>query len=708
MRPPKTAIFGLRASHVAAFPAPQSTDYGRSNPIITGQYRSSEPESAQSPPLTETAVAFIPPEQRAALQYAAMGWHVFPCVYGKKAPAVAGGFHAATSDVIKIGHFFGRGNLNIGIATGASRLVVIDVDGDAGRKSLGTLAAQGEIPPTYTVRTRSGGHHYYFSVDSETVIQNSQGGSPNGLAEGIDVRGIDGYVIAAPSWVDADHKSPAGTYKIELDVPLAPLPGWLAARMQQKVTRQVPKPQQRIDTDTAAVAAFRDFPPTPGNVARLKQCLEVRLKQGGWDCEEQWFKTLLEMRSLRDYAAWPDDLAWKIFDEWCQDVGGNYNEPLNRRRWDHNDSTVAKPRTFASLLNELPSSIATSTAAVSSLIARQPRRFRLHTVAEIQAMPQVTWRVKGILPRRGLASIYGASSSGKTFLALDCAVSIALGTDWFGHQVTPCPAVYVVMEGRGGIHRRLTAIEQRRQITIPDTFRLVVDHLSLFNDGDIEEFASVVKAEGADNGVIFIDTLNQSALEADENSSKDMGRILDRAQRLQVLTNSLVNLIHHAGKDPARGLRGHSSLQAAMDTVIEVKRDATGRTWSLAKNKDGEDGLTGGFQLSRVAIGQDADGADITSCVVEPSVHHIFVKSAPKPRGSNQVKALSAITGLIQQTANAAGSSVKKIKLDDALTAAMTTLLIDPKHKRQRASEAITRLVAGGLLVQQGDNLWLP
>lgn len=66
---------------------------------------------------------------------------------------------------------------------------------------------------------------------------------------------------------------------------------------------------------------------------------------------------------------------------------------------------------------------------------------------------------------------------------------------------------------------------------------------------------------------------------------------------LRLLTDGLVVLVHHTGKDTAQGMRGHSSLFAALDGAIEVKRNNAGRTWTVAKTKDGEDGKTTAFKL---------------------------------------------------------------------------------------------------------------
>ena len=119
-------------------------------------------------------------------------------------------------------------------------------------------------------------------------------------------------------------------------------------------------------------------------------------------------------------------------------------------------------------------------------------------------------------------------------------------------------------------------------------------------------------------GIVCLDTLNRAAPGIDENDSSEMGLLIDAAKAMQAEIGGLVVLVHHAGKDATKGLRGHSSLHAALDAVLEVTRTGERREWNLAKSKDGEDGKAHAFRLDVVELGEDADGWPVSSCVVEP------------------------------------------------------------------------------------------
>jgi hypothetical protein len=316
-------------------------------------------------------------------------------------------------------------------------------------------------------------------------------------------------------------------------------------------------------------------------------------------------------------------------------------------------------------------------------------RFKFWAASELQARAPIAWRVKNILPKTGLAAMFGPSGSGKTFLVLDLISHISLGLEFYGYKSTACPVVYVCLEGMNGISSRIKAWEQHHAQKLPDSFRVMADQLSLVNQ-DAQQFALAVVNNGLDGGVIVIDTLNQSAPTADENSSKDMGTIIQNAQTIQRLTNSLVILVHHTGKDASRGLRGHSSLIAALDAAIEVKRTVISKEWSLSKSKDAENISGMYFSLENVDVGIDPCGEVISSCVVKPNASVIFKR--PPPKGKNQKIIFDALQACLPVGAS--------ISFDQAVELTKSSLGIAAKRQTTGAKAAITSLIEGGHLTK--------
>lgn len=124
---------------------------------------------------------------------------------------------------------------NVGIVTGpASGVWVLDVDPEHGGDEAlrGLIEQYGPLPDTYTVRTGSGGTHYYWSMP-EWDLTNSRGRLP----DGIDVRGRGGFVVAPPSI------SGKGLYSVhgEGSGYVSAAPAWLLDLVRP---RAAPAPQQ--------------------------------------------------------------------------------------------------------------------------------------------------------------------------------------------------------------------------------------------------------------------------------------------------------------------------------------------------------------------------------------------------------------------------------------------------------------------------------
>ncbi|RCW79977.1 AAA family ATPase [Paracoccus lutimaris] len=248
------------------------------------------------------------------------------------------------------------------------------------------------------------------------------------------------------------------------------------------------------------------------------------------------------------------------------------------------------------------------------IVAPNPNRFKLLSGDELDRMGPVDWRIKRIIPKKGLFAIGGPSRSAKSFLAMLMGGTIVTGTDFFGHKVETCAVTYAGLEGATGIPGRFKALRQHMQDDLRD-FRVILQPVSLGSEQDIQDLAAVCPQ----GSVLIIDTLARATPGMDENAPKDMGKIIAAATQLYERINGVVILIHHTGKDESKGFRGHSDFIGALDGAIIVSRDGDNRKFKLDKVKDGEDGAYFGFKLETVILGTDEDGEDITSCVVVPA-----------------------------------------------------------------------------------------
>ena len=119
--------------------------------------------------------------------------------------------------------------------------------------------------------------------------------------------------------------------------------------------------------------------------------------------------------------------------------------------------------------------------------------------------------------------------------------------------------------------------------------------------------------------LIIGDTLARLVVGANENAGEDMGVVVRNIDAIRASTGAAFLVIHHTGKDAAKGMRGWSGLRAATDTEIEVTVDeATGlRSAEITQQRD----LPGkgdriGFRLVPVRLGVNRWGNERGSCVV--------------------------------------------------------------------------------------------
>lgn len=191
-------------------------------------------QSQTTTPFKNYATAFI---QR--------GWFIFPLRTKGKEPITPNGFKDASNDPQVIQEWILKYPFaNIGIATEASNLIVVDCDSSKGQTPpapwnqpgicdgvdvfLTSIADSGNQFDfnTFTVWTPNGGMHYYFD-DGGTPIRS--GANVSGLWR-VDIRSKGGYIVAPGSVLES------GSYELEAIGSVAQMPIWMRALVSPKKT----------------------------------------------------------------------------------------------------------------------------------------------------------------------------------------------------------------------------------------------------------------------------------------------------------------------------------------------------------------------------------------------------------------------------------------------------------------------------------------
>ena len=543
-----------------------------------------------------------------ALAYGREGFKIFPIRQGtKNSPLVrwvrGGPGEQATADPETIKKWWTNWpDANIGIATGPSLLLVVDVDmkeGKNGEEALMRLERQFDaLPKTREARTPTGGKHLYFTV---TVSVRSTVNLNNRIiGDGLDIRSEGGMVVATGSETDK------GAYTwINPDMPIAEAPKWLVGLCGKKTpgtktVRTQKKPSERgcplapvvpLDDERAVEWAIQFLRHQSGaiqgkggdhhtyvTVCGVKdqgvshaRCLTLLLEHWNDRCEPPWRKEELKVKVDNAYA-------------YGSEAPGSAS-PLADFEPIEGEDLIIKA------VEQVVSPLTTS---------------RFLTLEQIQNMPPASWLIEGFVPEQSLCILYGAPGTFKTFLALDAALCVANGRPFFNRPVKAGVVFYLAGESPAGFRLRIAAWEKRYGHTSEHPpFYLQPGGAVLNQDGESAKLAKDILAISDSPKLIVVDTL-QVYLEGNENSPEYMGAFIRACVELREKTGAAVVILHHLGKDRSKGARGHTSLAGTADAMFEMAKQGQLGLLRCTKMKEADDHFA--LTLQSVSVVVDPDG----------------------------------------------------------------------------------------------------
>lgn len=327
--------------------------------------------------------------------------------------------------------------------------------------------------------------------------------------------------------------------------------------------------------------------------------------------------------------------------------------------------------------------------------------------------------VEGLLTSGTMSVVYGPSNCGKTFFVLDLALHVAQGEPWRGREVDKGAILYLSLEGAQGVRNRISAFrkhhgledDQLPFVVMPKPVNLLDSDADVAAVIQLSEY--VAAATGLPVRMIIIDTLSRAMAGGNENSSEDMTALINNCDRIRSATAAHVSIVHHSGKDEARGARGHSSLRAATDTEIEIKREA-GAPYSsvrIAKQRDLEAGEPFAFTLTCVELGRNTRGKSVVSCVVSEVGEDIpggdLSALSPKERQAF-LCFLEALTGAGTEVADADGEVTMGVFPAAWRVRLEAKKVTNPGNKKSATAEFSRfkkTLISKGFIVEAGDYL---
>jgi hypothetical protein len=197
--------------------------------------------------------------------------------------------------------------------------------------------------------------------------------------------------------------------------------------------------------------------------------------------------------------------------------------------------------------------------------------------AEITESPSQRWLVESLWTQQAVGILCAQPKSGKSWLALDFAVSVASGTpvlDRFAVPDTGPVLVFPAEDALPLVRDRLAGICKHRGVDFDtlDVWLIGSSVLRLDIPRDCEALEDTV-AELSPR-LLILDPLIRLH-QADENSATEIAKILSFLRHVQRKYATAILLIHHArkhgGGDPGLGLRGSTEIRAWSDTNLFIR-----------------------------------------------------------------------------------------------------------------------------------------
>jgi hypothetical protein len=331
------------------------------------------------------------------------------------------------------------------------------------------------------------------------------------------------------------------------------------------------------------------------------------------------------------------------------------------------------------------------------------------------------WLVRGYLEPDCLAVLFGDSSAGKSFLAIDLACHISQGMKWRGKKTKKGVVLYICGEGKKGLQKRFKAWHDYHglpmgKVAVRPTKTALCDRESVAAlMAEINQFLAGMNEKPV---MIVVDTLNRNFGLGNENDSKDMTAFVEGMDTLREATGATVLVVHHCGHGAKERSRGSIVLHNAIDFEYVLSRtgdqlSAYVSTLKATKFKDSGEPpeLAWNWTLQNlpwVEMDDDDNPVPVTSIVMTPcDVPQCSAPSRRLPAG--QRIALDALRAALMEHGTE-DKGVVAVSEDQWRQAAYDAGISNGGDRAQRYAfqRARDALVADGRVSTQDGRYWIP
>jgi hypothetical protein len=328
----------------------------------------------------------------------------------------------------------------------------------------------------------------------------------------------------------------------------------------------------------------------------------------------------------------------------------------------------------------------------------------------------VQWLIEDLVPAKAFAAIYGKPGSFKSFVAIYLSQMIAAGQPAFGKPTAQGTCLYIAGEGQAGLKKRSDASRITHEIEPSVPLYFIKRSLNLSSTlEDMQELIKEIRELGIAPSLIVIDTLARNFV-GDENSSSDMSQFISVIGELIAQLSCSVLVVHHAGKDESKGMRGSSALLGAVDAELECVRTSdeedrehlTGKL-TTTKQKESEDGIEFHFEMVKVLT--DPVDPNIVSLGLRPSEKQHSKRKQKKQLTESEIFTLEAFDLAVAEVGKRYGMPgipVDKlcIRRADWLAYFRHLCAGDDKFSERTYQRAAASLSVAKIIAAKGDILW--
>lgn len=226
------------------------------------------------------------------------------------------------------------------------------------------------------------------------------------------------------------------------------------------------------------------------------------------------------------------------------------------------------------------------------------------TAENYKDLPPLRWYIPGWVIAGGTTALYGEPGTGKSFWALGLALEAARGGQWHQHQFSePQRVLYLAQEGVQSHVERARGWVQLHGTELPATLRMVPTQLDIYTDETVGALTRYIEDHGPFD-LVIVDTLASASPSAEENDAKDMKTVVSNLERLRRLLppSAALMIVHHTGKDTAKGLRGHSALFGYVTGTMLITKENNVHRIEAKKVRDGDTPLPLYYRVEPVQL----------------------------------------------------------------------------------------------------------